>query len=199
MLTTRGFPRQQGVTLIEAMISLAILGILIAMAAPAIGDWLLNAQIRTATESLLDGLQKARNEAVRRNAPVEFTLNAGGDSGWTIVLANVAPVTVVEQRIASEGSAKVLVTPVPGAATTVTFDGMGRRWGNPTTGKNFDGSDPVTRICVDLPSSVLAKAKTRNLQVDVSLSGQVRMCDPEVSDPNDSRYCPGHPAIDCKD
>jgi type IV fimbrial biogenesis protein FimT len=183
--------------LVEAMITIAILAILVVMAAPAIGDWLLNAQIRTASESLLDGLQKTRNEAVRRNAPVEFVLDAGTTSGWTIQLANVVPVEVIERREPSEGSSQAAVSRVPGEATIITFDGMGRRLGPVGSIKNFDGSDMVVRMCVDLPSTVLDPSKTRNLQIDISRSGQVRMCDPAVYDPDDSRYCEGYPDTGC--
>lgn len=189
-------PSEDGFTLVELMITIAILAILVTLAVPMAGDWIKNAQIRTAGESLLDGLQKARNEAVRRNAPVAFVLGTG--SSWTVQLA--VDGTVLETRASGEGSRQVVLTAWPKGTTMVTFDGMGRRWGDPATGKNLDAakSDPMTHICVDLPASVLDKAKTRNLELDISLSGAVRMCDPEVSATADARFCPGYPT-DCTD
>jgi len=65
---------QRGFTIIEVMISLAVLGVLISLGAPGFVEWLQNQQIRAAAEATLNGLQVARGEAVRRNTPVRFQL-----------------------------------------------------------------------------------------------------------------------------
>jgi type IV fimbrial biogenesis protein FimT len=166
---------QAGFTLVEVMISIAILAIVLALAMPVFGDWLLNAQIRTASESLESGLQQARNEAVRRNAAVEFHLTDTA-SGWEIRLPGGATLAA---RPSSEGTPKVVLTTVPSAATIVTFDGMGRR----------SGSNGLTTICVDLDSSVMSASKTRDLELDIGMGGTVRMCDPKVSSSTDTRVC----------
>jgi len=57
--------RQQGVTLIELMVGIAILATLLAMGIPAFTGWIQDTQVRTAAESILNGLQTARAEAVR--------------------------------------------------------------------------------------------------------------------------------------
>lgn len=169
-------------TLVEVMVALAILGLLLSLGAPAIGDWLKNSKIRNAAESVLDGLQQARNEAVRRNVAVEFRILAG--SSWEVRLADTAAADrTLASRSSAEGSTYVTLTPSPAGASIVTFDGMGRRM--PT---NVDGSPVLIGACTDLPSSVLPSAKTRDLQVNVSLSGQIRMCDPKVA-ASDTRYC----------
>ena len=182
MLSKSSCLRQNGVTLIEAMIVVAILGLLIVMALPAVGEWLKNTQIRTAAESLQNGLQQARNEAVRRNLPVEFRMLAG--SSWEVRLADTTVVDrLLATRASAEGSADVVLSQDPAGAMIVAFDGMGRRMLT-----NVDGSNVLTGICADLPATVLATAKTRDLQVNISLSGQIRMCDPKVG-ASDSRHC----------
>jgi type IV fimbrial biogenesis protein FimT len=182
MLSKSSGLRQYGVTLIEAMIVVAILGLMIAMAGPAVGDWLKNSQIRTAGEALLDGIQQARNEAVRRNVAVEFRLLAG--TSWEVRLADTTVSDrLLATRTSADGSKDVVLTPSPANATIIAFDGMGRRMTS-----NVDGSSVLLGACVDLPSTVLAPAKTRDLQLNIALSGQIRMCDPKVS-ASDSRYC----------
>lgn len=174
--------QQRGFTLIEVLVALTILGLLLAMGAPAVGDWLRNAQIRTAAESLQNGLQQAREEAVRRNKAVEFLLVT--DSTWQVRLADPSATNrMLASRSSAEGSANVVTVTGPAGANIVTFDGMGRRMA-----ANVDGSSVLTGICVDLSSAMLPPARTRDLQLNVSLSGQVRMCDPKVGT-TDTRYC----------
>lgn len=72
MLTSRFTER--GLTLVELAIGLTITSILIAAGVPNFMEWMQNAQVRTATEGLQNGLQLARAEAVRRNATVRFQL-----------------------------------------------------------------------------------------------------------------------------
>ena len=48
--------RQRGVTIIEMMIAISIISILMLLALPSMSTWLNNAQIRTAGETLLDGI-----------------------------------------------------------------------------------------------------------------------------------------------
>ena len=45
-----------------------VLGIMLALGLPSFVETIQNMQVRTAAESILDGLQIARSEAVRRNA-----------------------------------------------------------------------------------------------------------------------------------
>ncbi|WP_287655570.1 GspH/FimT family pseudopilin, partial [Accumulibacter sp.] len=64
----------RGFSLVELLVGMAILGVLLAIAMPAFSNWLRNARVRTAAESVQNGLQLARAEAVRRNTSVRFQL-----------------------------------------------------------------------------------------------------------------------------
>ncbi len=80
--------RQAGVTMIELMIGIALLGVLIGMGVPTFRSWLQNSQIRTAADRVINGVQLARSEAIRRNKPVEFDLRTGAN--WSVVLVSPA-------------------------------------------------------------------------------------------------------------
>src|SRR5690606_23279211 len=124
----------------------------------------------------------ARAEAVKRNVPVEFVLDAPPASGWTVRVALSGE--EIQTRAAGEGTADVTVTAAPNGATVVSFDGLGRRTAN------IDTSAPIDRLDIDLPTTVLPAAKTRDLRVQLGLGGQIVMCDPNVTVDSDVRKCP---------
>ena len=112
---------QRGFSLIELTIVIALFGILAAMAMPTFSTFIANARIRTAAEGMLNGLQIARAEAVRRNTYVNFQIGADNIS-WNVVAADG---TILQTRGAEPGA---LVTPTvrPAGTTSATFSGMGR-------------------------------------------------------------------------
>lgn len=170
--------RSAGFTLIELMVTIAVLAILLFVALPNFAVWMQNTQIRTAGEAILNGMQLARAEAVRRNTNVELEMNAA--SGWTVRVPNPPPPVVVQSRVAGEGSATALVTIAPAGAKTVTFNSFG------SVATNADGTATITEIKIDSPA--IPAADSRELCVLVRAGGNVRMCDPQVP-ATDTRTC----------
>jgi type IV fimbrial biogenesis protein FimT len=169
----------RGVTLIELLVGLAVLTILLTAGLPSYSAWIHNWRIRVAAESMLNGLQLARSEAVRLNTTVAFVL--GPDSGWVVEVVN--PPATIQSRSSAQGSPNVQVTTTPAAATRVTFNSLGR------VETNADGSASLASILVDVPSTVLPASVSRELQVTISMAGSIRMCDPNVTDSGDPRFC----------
>lgn len=174
--------RQRGISIIEAMIVMTVIVILLVGAVPMGQEWLANSRIRSAAESMLSGLQLARAEAVKRNAAVEFVLDATPGAGWTVRTALSGE--EIQKRAAGEGTSDVTMAVTPGGATRVTFDGLGRRVAN------IDASNPIDSVDLDLPATVLAPDKTRDLRVQLGLGGQIVLCDPNVAAAGDVRRCP---------
>ena len=165
-----------GFTLIELMIALVILAIMLLIALPNFAVWMQNTQIRTAGEAVLNGMQLARAEAIRRNVSIELRMDAS--SGWTARVADTSQ--IIQSRLAGEGSAAALVTITPVGARTVTFNSFG------SVATNADGTATVTEIKIDSPS--IAAADSRELCILVRAGGNVRMCDPQVA-VTDTRSC----------
>lgn len=182
--------REQGLTLIELMVGISIVVFLLAAGTPSFSRWLQDAQNRTAAESVLNGLQLARMESLRRNAPVTFTLtDQNGHVAWEVGCKAVTAdcPAKIQARVAKEGSvdarlgvSKIAIPAgpqpghfdaplVPGAGLQagVTFDSLGRAPGAGT------GAD-IARI--DITNANVAKA--RRYVVTIGAGGQVRMCDP---------------------
>ena len=169
----------RGATLVEFMVAFVVLGILITAGVPAFRDWLINGQVRTATDAIKEGLQLARAEAVKRNAPARFRLPEPTRSGWVIEALDrtTGTWTTIQQRHTGEGTASVLVA---ASQTTVTFVGSGGVMPVPTQPIVVDVSHPGGGTCQTLSGG----GEVRCLRVTVATAGQVRMCDPAAQATN---------------
>lgn len=202
-------PTQAGVSLIELLIGLAIMGLLIMIGLPNMAIWLQNSKIRTAGETLLAGLTLARTEAVRRNQVVRFQMVNSLTSGcvistsgtdWVVSLDDVTgacdaassdpaptdpPPRIIQKRSGSEGTTGAVL-----AATTagvVHFNGLGRVTspGGAANMTQIAISNPIGGTCEHVDGGDM-----RCLRIDISVGGDARMCDPKVTDATDPRICP---------
>lgn len=175
MLTRRP---SHGLTLIEVLISIAVLALVLSLGVPSFMLYIQNTKVRNAADAVLNGMQLARSEAIRRNKVVEFSLTNAMKSGWKVRQVN--PAVDIQSRSSQEGSDTVTLQTTPGGAYALTFDAMGGRT------DNVDGSFSLDSVAF-LSS---ATADTRKLRVDVTASGTVRMCDAtsDLSD-KDPRKC----------
>jgi len=149
--------RAAGFTLIELMVSIAVLAILLGVAVPAFTSAQLSTQLRTSTNNLIAGAHLARSEAIKRNAVVQMCVSPDGTScgsgdwnqGWIIVRG--AEVLHREDAISDRyhinapadslsfqptgvdstaGSFTICrATPLGPEERVVTIDAIGRAWG----------------------------------------------------------------------
>ncbi len=86
--------KQSGFTLMELMVTIAIVGVLAVVGLPNLQDFLLNNRITSQTNSIVAALNYARGEAITLNEPVNLTANGEIDEanewgqGWTIWVDN---------------------------------------------------------------------------------------------------------------
>lgn len=165
-------------------------------------SWYQNAQIRAISESILNGLQTARVEAIRRNGLVRFQLvselsdtcaltTAG--KNWVISRDSVegkcghGPSEEDDPRIIQSASASFASNSLVLSAdeSTIAFNGLGRVTPAVAANIDFDISYPSAGKCAAAPDG----GKLRCLRITVSPWGQVRMCDPKL-DSDDPQGCP---------
>jgi type IV fimbrial biogenesis protein FimT len=172
--------RQKGVTLIEAMVALTIMGVLLATGVPSFSQFLQNRKVRNAAEALHNGLSLAKAEAVRRNTNITFTLGAG--SAWALTCPNCTG-NDLPSMPASEISSDVAV-----ASTDVTlnFTGLGRV-STLADGTNATFNISNTKGTCDTTTG----GSIRCLRLVVTPGGQIRSCDPRltVTSPTSPQAC----------
>lgn len=189
-------------SLVELVVSLVIIGSLLALAAPNYTAWIQNTKIRTTAEAMLNGLQLARTEAVRRNTQIRFYLTdtltgtcvaLTGGTNWVVsfddptglcgnALLNealdasniaVSPAPrMIQVRPSSEGSTGVTVL---ADQASIIFNGLGRVTPVPGAAININISNPAAGACATVGGG---GGPVRCMRVAVSQGGQIRLCDP---------------------
>ena len=193
---------QGGFNLIEVIVVIAVIGILTAAALPSMTDWIRGARLRGVAEGTLAGLQKARNEAMKRNQVVTFWLVspnttaspdaacalAADSAAWVIGLDNPAGKCEVEPSLTTEPRIVEKYGPGPGAADVVVEAKAAD--GTAAKSVSFNGYGQIVRTGGPLATIDFthASATGRKLRIQVSTSGSTRMCDRDVALP-DSRAC----------
>ncbi len=177
--------REQGFTLVELVVTIALLGILLGLAGPAFSDWIRGARVRTIADALQTGARLAQGEAVRVNRQVVFFLTndsscsaattaAANGSFWairTIGLTAGDPVRTVQCGTLADSAPGVAIN----GPTAICFNSAGRQTINaaPGAGGVACALPPTGMSVYDITA-----ADARPLRVQVSLGGQVRKCDP---------------------
>jgi type IV fimbrial biogenesis protein FimT len=203
----------RGLTLIEIAVVLVILGLLLMAAMPTVGAWIRNTQVRNTASSMLAGLAQARNEAIRRNIPVRFSLVALTDSAVMNDTCNVAANGVSWVVSVRDPSSHCSYAPTNDPATDAAdannplivesnAGGVGGRnvvvaarlddgtaAGGTVTFNGFGRVADATPIrVVDVNNETLGN-DYRRLRVEIAPGGAARLCDMGVTDTTDPRNC----------
>lgn len=199
----------RGFTLIELMVGLTIMAFLLMSGLPSMSEWMRNSQMRSAAESIINGLHSARAEAVKRNTSVRFQLTStlGNDctvdasgKNWVINLAAISPdgqcgkalsdaaePFMLQRAVSANDSNPILIK---ASQAAVAFTGFGQQG-------RVDPAQPITVMTIDITpteSGTCRKdgGKLRCLRIVISPGGQARMCDPSMSNSSNDQptACP---------
>lgn len=116
--STRVSPEgKRGFTIVELMVTIAVLAILAAMAAPSFVNLIRENQATSVSNELLGAVQLARGEAIKRMKDVVVSVAASGN-GWTAEV--VEDTTTIRSIDHAVGTIDI------GGSASLTFDYLGR-------------------------------------------------------------------------
>ena len=180
-----------GFTLVELLVTLALMAILLSMGAPLLTTWTANAQVRAAAEQLGNDLRLTQSEALRRNRQTVFALtdatpalNAAATEDGSRWFAQALPLMVGETLsdahfILASSNARQNKVSLTGPAVTC-FNAIGRPTSNSATGLGENCVAP-TSATTPIQYEVSATSGDRPLRVSVFMGGQIRLCNPARS------------------
>ncbi|OGT70716.1 MAG: hypothetical protein A3H44_04730 [Gammaproteobacteria bacterium RIFCSPLOWO2_02_FULL_57_10] len=191
-------PYNSGLSLLELLISVAVMGIIISVAVPNMAEFSVNQRLVGASEQVYGHLQQARSEAVARNTMIYANFSVDGTASWIYGLSSVN--SLCNLAVTAPATAGACVMPIddgdgnldpgdgsvdPGDLVLMRFTGVEHDdvlmdIAGFSSGNTQFVFDPVrgtaTSGQIDLES-----ANGSLLRVTVSLLGRVAICSPDGS------------------
>ena len=120
----------RGYTVIEVMITLALLGVVTALAVPSFRELIDRNRLSAATNDLVSAFLTTRSEAVKRECRVSISRNGTWNVGWTAnVLTDLAGCNSLELINHETSSAKLVITTNGNIGNAVIYSPDGRAVG----------------------------------------------------------------------
>ncbi len=189
------------------MVTLSIVASLYLAAAPSFSEWTQNTRIRTAADSIQNGLALARSEAVHRNTATQFVSCGGafGEPSWDVLAASATATTnVCNGSTATAGWERVQMRPPQGGQnavvattqTTIGFNGLARQASTTDLASATATPSPPVAVDVNVSSplngaSCKCPAGTCNYPADITYAstGKLRCLRISVSPGGQVRMC----------
>lgn len=185
----------RGVTLLELLISVSVMGIIISLAAPNFSQFGADQRLIGAAEQVYEHMQQARSEAVARNVTTYLNYSADGSTTWSYGMSSVNSLCNVALTDPAVANACVMVVDDgdgvvdPGTGAVDAADLVLYRYTSVeytdvamTTSLFSTGTTQIVFDSVRGTSSfgrvLLTGSNGNSLRVNISLLGRVSLCSP---------------------
>lgn len=182
--------QMKGLSLIELMVVLTVIGVMLMLAIPGFGNWSQNSRIRTVAEEVQNGLRLAQSEAVNRNrrvafvrtnaAPARNAAPAANGTNWYVQVlplpSEVGDATFDATSYVQGGAFSAQSGATVAGREVFCFNSVGRVINDTNT---LLGADCVAPVDAGNPEDIdiMLGSNNREMRVELFLGGRVRMCD----------------------
>jgi type IV fimbrial biogenesis protein FimT len=168
-----------GYTLVELLVTLAVVAILVTTALPALTDLVDSQRLRTTAQQIATDLRYARSEAIKRHADIPIGVSFASGSDWCYGISQQLPCDCHEQDWQSPDAClldlaheRQLHTAASDARAQIELLDVSFSHEQTTQ------FDPLRGIA-NAGTISLRSARGKHLNVVVSTLGRVRICAPE--------------------
>lgn len=153
--------REGGVTLIELVVTVVVIGILLAVGIPGFQHMIGSNRLTTSTNELVLAVVEARSEAIRRNTTVQVCGMAAGNGSGALATACDGDSPGALYMLDTDGTAQLLraAPALPAGTTLVNFVAM--RYSGQGIGRTVNATSPHNGLVADLHSAQLHSANHR--------------------------------------
>ncbi len=118
---------QTGITLLELLVTVGIVGILAMLATPQMNYAIQNSRVRSAVSDAHTSLLLARSEAIKRSTNVQLQRNGTWGNGWTVSVPSDSTQLAVQDALGGVTTECYITTNASTACgSTLAFDRNGR-------------------------------------------------------------------------
>ncbi|MES0873364.1 GspH/FimT family pseudopilin [Sinimarinibacterium thermocellulolyticum] len=163
MCSSGAFGRRHasGLTLVELIIGLAVAGILLAVAVPSFRQTMVSNRLSTAANALVESLNQARLEAIRRNATTQFCSSSGSQNG-TGALATACGSAGGASYVLNADGSTTLLRAAPALPPNIALGSVtALRYGGQGLARTPGGNVPYTGLVADLSSTAISRDNRR--------------------------------------
>lgn len=172
--TTSGF------TLVEMLVTLAVLAILVTTAVPALTDLLDTQRLRGTAQRIADDLRYARSEAVKRHAEIPIGVSFAPGRDWCYGISQQLPCDCHERNWRSADACLLDLSHERQLHTARAAPPQVQLVEARFSGMRTTRFDPL-RGTAQAGTVSLRSARGKRLDVRISTLGRVRICAPDAT------------------
>ena len=169
--------KDNGFTLIEMLVAVAILGILTAIAVPNMSSYMDSRRVVSAAEAIYSQITYARSEAIARSQNVVVNITPGASNVWAVGVSTNAACDPSHDL----ADASPCVLSVSGINVLKRVLGTEHTDATIASGTNTITFDPVRGTATGNGTITITHSSGNELRVIVSLLGRAKICRPNGS------------------